>query len=144
MTDFAGENLDGAQFHDVSLVGAEFRKADLSRATFRNVDFTGVLIRGVYATTMEIDGAIENLTVNGIDVMPLVEAELDRRYPDRPKMRPTDAAGFREAWDVLEGLWEQTVSRARGFAPELLHERVDGSGPSSRRCGISSSPPTRG
>lgn len=126
MTDFAGENLDGGQFHDVSLVGAGFRKADLSRATFRNVDFSGVLIRGVYATSMDIDGWIENLHVNGIDVMPLVEAELDRRYPDRPKMRPTDAAGFREAWDVLEGLWGQTVSRARGFAPELLHERVDG------------------
>jgi hypothetical protein len=58
--------------------------------------------------------------------VPLVEAELDRRYPDRVKMRPTDADGFREAWDILERLWEQTVERARGMAPDLLHERVEG------------------
>ena len=126
MTDFSGENLDGAQFHDVSLAGAQFQIVDLSRARFRNVYLSGAVIRGVYATTMEIDGLIENMTVNGIDVMPLVEAELNRRYPDRRKMRPADAAGFREAWDALEPLWEQTVSRARGFAPELLHEQVDG------------------
>ena len=33
----------------------------------------------------------------------VVTAELDRRYPDRPKMRPTDPAGFREGWDVVAG-----------------------------------------
>src|SRR5262249_9547175 len=58
-----------------------------------------------------------------VDVAPLVEAELDRRYPDRAKMRPADADGYREAWDILERLWRQTVQRARGMAPELLHER---------------------
>jgi hypothetical protein len=41
-------------------------------------------------------------------------------------MRPTDPAGFREAWDVVERLWEQTVARARRFDPGLLHESVDG------------------
>ena len=57
---------------------------------------------------------------------PLVEAELDRRDPDRATMRPTNPAGFREAWDVVERLWAGTVERARGFAPEQLHESVDG------------------
>lgn len=47
-------------------------------------------------------------------------------HPDRVKMRPVDADGFREAWEVLERLWQGTVERARGMAPELLHERVDG------------------
>jgi hypothetical protein len=42
------------------------------------------------------------------------------------KMLPDDADGFREAWDILERLWQQTVERARGMAPELLHERVEG------------------
>jgi len=69
---------------------------------------------------------IENLRVNGVDVVPLVEAELNRRYPERAKMSPADAAGYREAWDILERLWSETVERARGLAPELLHERVDG------------------
>ena len=55
-----------------------------------------------------------------------MNAELDRRYPDRAKMRPTDPAGFREAWDVVERLWGGTVERARGLDPELLHESVGG------------------
>lgn len=55
-----------------------------------------------------------------------MEAELNRRYPDRVKMRPTDAEGFREAGDILVPLWEQTVQRARGMAPEMFHERVEG------------------
>ena len=75
---------------------------------------------------MDISGGVENLRVNGVDVVPLVEAELNRRYPDRAKMRPADADGFREAWAILERLWPQTVERARGLAPELLHQQVDG------------------
>ncbi|HEY2262888.1 MAG TPA: DinB family protein, partial [Streptosporangiaceae bacterium] len=63
---------------------------------------------------------------NGVDVVPLVEAELDRRYPDRVRMRPTDADGFRLAWDILEGLWRQTNERASRLDPDRLHERVDG------------------
>jgi hypothetical protein len=59
-------------------------------------------------------------------VAPLVEAELDRRMPDRPKMRPTDADGFREAWDIVERLWAGTVERARTFTPQQLDESVDG------------------
>lgn len=69
---------------------------------------------------------IESLTVNGVDVVPLVEAELNRRYPDRARMRPADADGFRAAWDVLERLWQQTVERARAMSPDLLHEQVNG------------------
>ncbi len=41
-------------------------------------------------------------------------------------MRPTDAAGFLVAWDLLEELWAGTVERARRLDPERLHESVDG------------------
>ena len=41
-------------------------------------------------------------------------------------MRPTDPAGFRDAWDVVERLWGETVARARRLDPELLHESVGG------------------
>jgi hypothetical protein len=89
------------------------------------VDLTGVTIRGSALVNVDISGEIENLRVNGVDVTPLVEAELNRRYPVRVKMRPADADGFRAAWDILERLWPRTVERARGLAPDLLHERVD-------------------
>jgi hypothetical protein len=124
--DFTSENLTGSRFEDVYLTGARFHDVDLSNARFDLVDLTGVMIRGAVLVNVDISGKIENLRVNGVDILPLVEAELNRRYPDRVKMRPADADGYREAWDILERLWQRTVERARGLAPDLLHERVDG------------------
>jgi uncharacterized protein YjbI with pentapeptide repeats len=124
--DFSSENMTGSRFEDVLLAGAQFHRADLTGASFRLVDLTGVTIRGAALVNMDLSGMIENLWVNGVDVVPLVEAELNRRYPERAKMSPAGAAGYREAWDILERLWSETVERARGLARELLHERVDG------------------
>ncbi|MET0884284.1 MAG: DinB family protein [Acidimicrobiales bacterium] len=45
--------------------------------------------------------------------------------PNEDLVRPADADGYREAWDILERLWQQTVDRARGMEPDRLHERVD-------------------
>jgi uncharacterized protein YjbI with pentapeptide repeats len=126
MTDFTGQDLRGARFEEVSLRDARFHDVDLSDSRLRLVDLSGVDIRDSRLVNVEISAEIENVRINGVDVVPLVEAELDRRYPDRPAMRPTDAAGFRRAWDILERLWPQTVERARRLPPELLHERVDG------------------
>src|SRR5690348_18190325 len=125
MADFAREDLTGSRFDQTDLTGARFDQVDLSSARFRNVDLTGASIRGALLINVDIDGLLQEVTVNGVDVVPLVEAELDRRYPDRAKMRPADADGYREAWDILERLWQQTVDRARGMDPDLLHERVD-------------------
>ncbi|MEO6142871.1 MAG: DinB family protein, partial [Dermatophilaceae bacterium] len=126
VTDFISKNLSGSRFEDVYLTGSRFHDVDLTNARFHLVDLTGVMIRGAALVNVDISGEIENLRVNGVDVVPFVEAELNRRYPDRVKMRPTDADGFRDAWATLERLWEQTVQRARGMGPELLHERVEG------------------
>ncbi|MEW2328456.1 DinB family protein [Micromonospora chersina] len=126
MAEFTAADLRGSRFERVDLSGAQLHTVDLSGARFRGVDLSGVTMRGVDLVGVDIHGEIENLTINGVDVGPLVEAELDRRYPDRPRMRPTDPAGFREAWDLLERLWGETVERAGRLRPELLHESVDG------------------
>jgi hypothetical protein len=126
VTDFTHKNLSGARFEDVNLTGADFHGVDLTGARFRVVDLTRVTISGSALKDVDISGQIDNVRINGVDVAPLVEAELDRRYPDRAKMRPGDAAGYREAWDALERLWQQTVARARRMDPELLHRRVNG------------------
>ena len=77
-------------FHQRHLAGARFEEVDLTGATFQQVYLKGAIFRDV-----DISGDFENLRVQGIDVVPLVEAELDRRHPERLKLRPTDAAGFR-------------------------------------------------
>lgn len=126
MADFTRADLRGSRFERVDLSGAELRTVDLANARFRGVDLSGVVMRGVELVDVDINGEIENLTINGVDIGPLVNAELNRRYPDRAKMRPNDPAGFREAWDVIERLWGETVDRARRLRPEQLHESVDG------------------
>jgi hypothetical protein len=126
MADFLCADLSGSRFERVDLSGAQLWAVDLSGARFRGVDLSGAVMRGVELVGVDIHGEIENLTINGVDVGPLVNAELDRRYPDRAKMRPADPAGFREAWDILERLWGGTVERARRLPPERLHESVDG------------------
>ncbi|HVQ89181.1 MAG TPA: DinB family protein [Actinomycetes bacterium] len=126
MAEFAREDLRDSRFERVDLSGSQFQTVDLTDTRFRGVEFNRVVMRGVGLYDVDIHGEIMNLTVNGVDVAPLVDAELNRRYPERPKMRPTDPAGFREAWVVVERLWGETVDRARTLDPELLHESVDG------------------
>jgi uncharacterized damage-inducible protein DinB len=95
---------------------AEFVNRDLRGAHLRHVDLSGAVI----------EGAVEGLVINGVEVAPLIEAELDRRDPERAKMRPTGPDGFREAWDIVERRWDETVARARRLPPERLHESVGG------------------
>lgn len=104
----------------------EFINGDYSGAWFRNGYFEGTHFRGAYLKDADIDGVVDGLRINGVDVAPLIEAELNRRFPERVKMSPVDAAGFREAYAILERLWDGTVAKARRLPPELLHERVDG------------------
>jgi DinB superfamily/Pentapeptide repeats (8 copies) len=126
MTDFVDVDLSGSRFESVDFSGAQFRSVDLSGSEFRAVDLVNVVMRGAEFRDVDIRGDIKNVTINGVDVGPLIEAELNQRNPLRAKMRPTTAEGFREAWDIVERLWADTVERARGLEPELLHESVDG------------------
>jgi DinB superfamily/Pentapeptide repeats (8 copies) len=126
MADFIGTDLRGARLERVDLTGAQLRTVDLTDSLFVGADLRGVVMRGVELVNVAISGEIDNLTINGVDVGPLIDAELNRRYPDRAKMRPADPAGFREAWDTLDRLWDQTIERARSLPPELLHESVAG------------------
>jgi hypothetical protein len=126
MGDFIGTDLRGSVFERADLAGAQLLAVDLSGAQFRDVDLRNVVMRGVEMVNVDIYGELMNVTVNGVDIGPLVEAELDRRTPDRAKMRPEDQAGFVAAWDILERLWGQTVERSRQMPPGWLHESVGG------------------
>ncbi|MFZ0217328.1 MAG: pentapeptide repeat-containing protein, partial [Candidatus Dormiibacterota bacterium] len=109
MAAFSREDLRGSRFDRVDLSGSQFRASDLTDTQFRGVEMSRVVMRGVELCDVDIHGEIVNLMINGVDIGPLVGAELDRRYPDRAKLRPTDPAGFREAWVVVERLWAETV-----------------------------------
>lgn len=125
MAEFVDDDLSGAEFDGVRLTGARFRKTDLSQARFRNVQIDGVVMRAVDARNVRIDGWVENFVINGVDVGPLIMAELDRRHPERAKLRPGDPQGFRDAWEIVTSQWADTVEHARRLPPHLLHESVD-------------------
>jgi uncharacterized protein YjbI with pentapeptide repeats len=70
------------------LRGAEFVEADLRGARFVGADLSGVVMRGVQVEEADIDAPwLSNgetfFRLNGVDVIPFVEAELDRRFPGR-------------------------------------------------------------
>jgi uncharacterized protein YjbI with pentapeptide repeats len=113
------------EFKDRDLSGAEFFNVDLGGARFRNVSLVGAVLRGVWMEDVEISGEVVNVRVNGVDIGPLVEAELERRHPELALLRPDGPEGFRHAYDRVMNAWDGTVERARRLPPALLHERVD-------------------
>jgi len=112
-------------FREQDLSGARFERVSLRDAQMRAVDLTGLQMRGVELVDVEISGELQNVIVNGVDIVPLVEGELNRRMPERAKMRPDDSDGFCEAWAILERLWKDTVARAMTFPAGALHLNVD-------------------
>ncbi|MCP3805012.1 DinB family protein [Allokutzneria sp. A3M-2-11 16] len=124
MTEFREQDLSGARFERTNLRGAVFNHVSLTGADLRAVDFHGTRMRGVELVGVEISGEVRDVVVNGVDIAPLVEAELNRRMPDRAKMRAEDAEGFRAAWAILERLWEGTLARARELPEAELHREA--------------------
>lgn len=116
--------MTGEEFYRQDLTGARFEEVDLSLSWFRNVYFRDAVLRGIWLENVDIDAALDNVTINGVDIGPLVEAELDRRDPDRVLSRPTTADEFRAGWEMTERRWAATVARARELPEVLLHERV--------------------
>ncbi|WP_395658553.1 DinB family protein [Nocardioides sp.] len=111
-------------FYRKDLSGSRFEEVDLSGAWFRNVYFKDVVVRGAWLENVDIDGAVEGVTVNGVDIGPLVEAELDRRDPDRILVRARTADEFRTGWATVQRRWDATIAHARTLPEALLHERV--------------------
>ena len=108
---FVGRNLRGARF-----VGS---------------DLSGVVMRGVDAAGADIDApwlldGESSFRVNGVDVVPYVEAELNRRFPGRAEKRAGDPDGLRAAWAVLERTWAGTLERVASMPAGTVDESVDG------------------
>lgn len=112
------------------LQGAEFVGADLRGARFVRSNLSGVVMRGVDVEGAEIDspwlfdGGF--LRVNGVDVVPLVDAELNRRFPGRADRRAGDPDGLRAAWAMLERTWAATLERVAAMPAGTVDVSVGG------------------
>lgn len=115
----------GTEFEDQDLADAVFWGVDLSRATFRDVDFTGVRTHHVFLTDVELDGFIDGLVVNGVDVTDFVNAR-DPWQPLRGMLLPSNAAEVSTAWAAMSEAWSETIAYAMASAPDRLDESVNG------------------
>jgi DinB family protein len=105
--------------------GAEFIDLSMASAMFREVDLSGARMRGVLLFNADLDGAIDGLRVNGVEVKPLIEAELDRLHPERLRLRPTTPETMRDAVEVIEELWHATLRRASALPEDAVHQSVN-------------------
>lgn len=140
-SDFTG--LRGAEFERADMTGARFTTVNLDAATFRAGELNGVVMRGVEMINTSVDGEIRNLVVNGVDVVPLVEAELDRRHPDRRSGRPPPRGSGRPGTSTNG--WGSRPSRGRAdFPRNCCTNRSTARGRSSGPCVTWRSQPSHG
>ncbi|WP_131103274.1 DinB family protein [Ornithinimicrobium sufpigmenti] len=114
-----------------SLAGRTFTHRTLRESRFVDCDLSGVVIRGSEVAGMEIDSPwlLEDgnrLVVNGVDVVPLIDAVLDERFPGRELRVAEEPAGLTQAWSALERTWAATTERARAMPPGSVEASVDG------------------
>ncbi|MFC7025849.1 DinB family protein [Promicromonospora thailandica] len=107
------------------LSGADIRHVDMTGASFREVRLNGVRMRGVELSGADIDGDIFGLRLNGVEVAPLVEAELNRRHPERALLQDRTLAGLRAALDAYERMWEATYERVAAMPEGTVDVSVD-------------------
>jgi hypothetical protein len=109
-----------------AFLGASFTEADFTGARFRDCDLRQVKIVDSWLTDISVSGLIGSFVVNDVDVTEFVQAELDRRHPERVQLRAVETADdYRAMWDTIERLWSQTVARASQLPEAARDERVD-------------------
>ena len=117
MTTYSGtKEFEGATFVRASFKGAKLRHSDVSGVTMRSVEVNGLDIDSH-------DLFFGTLIVNGVDVVPLVDAELNRQFPGRELQKTETPEGLREGWAAVQSAWETTVA---GTPPNLVDASVEG------------------
>jgi hypothetical protein len=108
-----------------------FTNRTLRASRFVSCDFADVVVRGSDIAGMELDSPWlleggSTLLVNGVDVVPLVDAELNRRFPGRALRDAEDPEGLRTAWEAVERSWAATIARARTMPDGTVDVSVAG------------------
>ena len=116
------DELQGAEFVDADLRGARFVRSDLSGAVMREAIMDGADIDAPWLLSDD-DNA---LYVNGVNVAPFVESELNRRFPGRAERRAPDPDGLRAVWVKLEHTWAATLDRVAAMPAGTVDVSVAG------------------
>ena len=113
--EFEDRDLSVSTFWGVKLNDTLFRDADLSGSTFVHTLWNGV----------SIDGIVNRLVVNGVDVTDYVNAN-DRWWPLRTNLEPETAGGIRESWAALRNEWAAVLAHVKDAGPDITGASVGG------------------
>lgn len=111
---FENRDMAGTLFHNVNLYGTMFDDVNLANARIYNANLSNMAID---------DANITGLTIFGVRVDQLIEAEFDRRDPERVRLRMRDIFDPDEARRVLAHLDEvraEFYARLRATPPDAL------------------------
>ncbi len=112
---FENRDMAGTLFHNVNLYGTTFDDVNLENARIYNANLRNVTID---------DANIAGLTIFGFRVDELIEAEMNRRDPERLRLRMRDIFDPDEVRRVLAHLDEVRVAfyaRLRTIPPDALN-----------------------
>jgi DinB superfamily len=113
------------QFEFQDLSDAVFWGVDMQRVMLRDVDLMGARISHARLADVVIDGEIDRLVVNGVDVTAYVN-ERDEWFALRSQLRPIDPVSMRRGWQAFASAWGDAIERARGLPERQRQVSVDG------------------
>jgi uncharacterized damage-inducible protein DinB len=110
--------------------GAVFKSSDLREVEIRDCFLTDGKIVGSVVNGLRISGhagRAEQVFVDDVEVTAFVASELDKRFPERVRLREISTADdHRALWRTIDELWSTTIERAGQLPDEKWLERVDG------------------
>jgi uncharacterized damage-inducible protein DinB len=107
------------------LSGRDVADLGLDNARVRRISAVNARITGAFLLNASIDGDFEGLTMNGVLVAPLIEAELKRQHPILARNDSQSAEALRAGIEDVYALWDELEARAAALDESQLHERVD-------------------
>lgn len=118
------------RFDDADLRGAHLTGCLLEDARIIGSDVNRLVMRGIWTERLEIDSpwlleGEKHVWVNGVDVLPYVDTELNRRFPGREQRTANDPETLRAAWTTLEHTWAATLARVEALPADAPNVTVD-------------------
>ena len=113
------------QFEDRDLSDSVFWGVRLQRCLVRDADLLGTRFFHTLWSDVSIDGVVDRLVVNGVDVTDYVNAN-DRWYPLRTRLEPDTSDALRASWAELQQEWADLLGWASRLGPGAALRSVNG------------------
>lgn len=112
-------------FEDRDLSDSVFWGVNLQRSLFRDTDLSDATFFHVFLKNVSIDGEIDRLVINGVDVTAYVN-EHDRWWPLRNNLSPDSVDGIIASWATVRSEWKTLLASVADAGPTVVNQSVNG------------------